>query len=71
VVSVNDPESTAPEPDEYVAELSRAMGIVQSPQRARELLPAVAAFMRDVDDLWNVDVTGHEMALRFDPSGSW
>jgi hypothetical protein len=68
---MENPESTAPEDDTSVAALSRAMGIEQSPERARELLPAIAAFMRDVEDLWDVDVTGHESALRFDPSRSW
>jgi hypothetical protein len=71
MVSMENPDGSAPDDDRYVAELSRAMGIEQSPQRARELLPAIAAFMRDVEDLWDVDVTGHESALRFDPSRSW
>lgn len=53
------------------AALSATLGIDQTPERAAELMPALATFMADVALLWSVNVTGCEMAVRFDISHAW
>jgi hypothetical protein len=56
---------------EQAAALSAVLGIEQTPERAAELMPALAAFMGDVALLWKVDVTGFEMAVRFNLADAW
>ena len=51
--------------------LSAVLGIEQTPERASELMPALATFMAEVALLWRVDVTGCEMAVRFDVDNAW
>jgi hypothetical protein len=53
------------------AALSATLGIDQTPERAAELMPALATFMADVALLWNINVDGCEMAVRFDISHAW
>jgi hypothetical protein len=53
------------------AALSATLGIDQTPERAAELMPALATFMADVALLWSIDVNGCEMAVRFDISHAW
>jgi hypothetical protein len=51
--------------------IAAALGIEHTPERTAELLPAVATFAREVADLWNVDVDGCEMAVRFHVDDAW
>jgi hypothetical protein len=59
----------APEGDNV--DFATALGIEQSPERVKELLPAVAVFMTDVAALWSIDLDGCESATRFNPADAW
>jgi hypothetical protein len=56
---------------EPVIGIAAALGIDHTPERTAELLPAVATFAGEVADLWNVDVDGCEMAVRFHVDDAW
>lgn len=45
---------------------SEIMGFRQSRERTVELEPEVRSFMADIARLWDVDVEGCEMAVRFE-----
>jgi hypothetical protein len=56
-----DPGSSEPRLLGY----SEIMGFGHDSERIRELEPQVVDFMHDVSRLWEVDVTGFEMAIDF------
>jgi hypothetical protein len=44
------------------------MGFGHSRERTLELESEVRAFMADIARLWEIDVEGYEMAVRFEPA---
>jgi hypothetical protein len=58
-------------PEADGVDFATAIGIEQTPERVKELLPAVAAFMTDVEALWKIDLDGCESATRFNPADAW
>jgi hypothetical protein len=60
--------SSSEEPSAPLSGYSEIMGFGHSRERAVELEVEVRAFMADIARLWDVDVEGYEMAVRFDPA---
>ena len=63
-------ERTGSQPSGALFGYAELMGFGHSPERTRELEAEVRAFMEDIARLWEVDVEGYEMAVRFAPPPS-